>query len=608
MEASAAPKTFEQILQKIEEIVNDENSKNLFDMIKECDVKATAILKQQLGNVLTGLEKLDTESSSKKASMRFFSKGSSSQIPLNTLKMKAIEDLERIARKAEYLNGTREALVGIAEEGLELVGRKKEKEDIIDQLTSVSRSRDGARRVPVIIIAGLAGIGKTKLASHVCQDREVQNHVGFPTRVICTNYNTFDADSIAKRVIDDTTNSTNRIIILDDWRLEIGDQHVKALQDKLKKAGLCLTAIIITARSCLVPRNIAASPVKLNALPALNEIESVSLFKKTLGQDKADDSSKPMLAKCYGVPQAIMTMAKWQHSPPPRSQFTELTEELIYSYYYDEVLTHLWFTYCSLFPRRYEFDAERLIHLWMAEGFLSSSNLSPEVIGRGYLRNLVERSIFQDVTEDKFGEVKSCKMHPLMHDIARFLADRENINVDLNGDKVHQHVLRASFDLSLGFDEGIPAPLNKAKQLTSILFLRADPHLDLPLKLKMSAKVLKDIFMNFKKLKVLDLRKLNIEEVPSSIEELKDLKYLDLSENVMKELPSSITKLTKLETLKLYDCKNLKKLPKDFKNLAQLKHLDLEGCLGFTDREMSKISALQTLSTFVKPRGTRNAQ
>ncbi|TKY70074.1 Disease resistance protein RPP13 [Spatholobus suberectus] len=371
-----------------------------------------------------------------------------------------------------------------SEKDFKLVGREKEKEEIIDQLILLRRGGNEANPpVPVIIIAGLAGIGKTKLALHVCQDENVKQHVGLPALVSGTNCNSFDADSIAKQVIESavpgTASSRNRIVILDDWRVEIGDQDVKALQLKLKKARLCVTAIMITTRSCLVAKNIAASPVKSYDLPGLNEEESASLFEKT-GRRGADDNSSntKITEQCRGVPGAIMTMAKWLQSSRSQ-QLTEFTEKLKDSYY-DEGLPQLCFTYCSLFPQDYLFDAERLNHLWMAEGFLNHSNPStslgsepdPEETGRGYLKELVGRSIFQVVEEDEFGKVRSCRMHPLMHDIARFVAPRENITVDPNGDKVHQQVQRASFDLSLlGFERGIPAPLfDKAKQLRSILF------------------------------------------------------------------------------------------------------------------------------------------
>ncbi|XP_020216815.1 disease resistance protein RGA2-like [Cajanus cajan] len=639
------------------------------DEINNSDVKAQVILKQKLDNMVMDMENLDTETSNyaSKSKLPFFSRIGSSKKRLNVAQRdeKVMENLERVADKVKYLNVERKEAVGESGEDLELVGREKEKEEIIDQLMLLSRSRNnnGASCVPVIAISGLGGIGKTKLARYVCQEQ----HLGLPAWVIGTEYNTlFDAGSIARLVIrsvvpatatipSPTTKTLNILVVLDDWRVEIddkdvkelqekvkehwkvelkgidqkalqkelkedkrveiGDQDLKALLDKLKEVRPRVRAIMITTRSCFVAmaRNIAASPVKSYALPGLDEKESVSLFRKSvsrfeknhgLGDD--DSSITKVVAQCRGVPLAIITMAKWFDSF--RSQLTGLTEELIYSYY-DQGLPHSCFAYCSLFPQGYLFDTERLIHLWMAEGFLklqpsdpsTSFESDPEEIGRKCLRDLVGRSIFQDVKVDEFGQVISCRMHPLMHDMARFVAGRENITVDPKGHKVHRKVLRASFDLSLDFSRGIPPPLfDKAKSLRSIFFF-ANTQSRLPMQLDLSTLVLENIFKSFKRLCVLDLRDLGIVALPSSIGDLKDLQYLDLSQNNMEKLPSSIVKLSNLETLKLSRCYSLKELPKDFKNLIQLKHLDMEGCLGLTcmPPKMSKLQKLETLSTFV---------
>nr|KYP66437.1 Putative disease resistance protein RGA4 [Cajanus cajan] len=493
-------------------------------------------------------------------------------------------------------------------------------EEIIDQLMLWSRSEDnGESPVPVIAISGLAGIGKTKLVDDVCQDQKVQEQVGSQVRVPGTNYNTFDADSIAKQIINSapspspTTKTLNILVILDDWRAEIKDNDVKMLHDKVKEHGKAsqvlkkvdprVTAIVITTRSCLVVREIAASPIMQYDLQGLNEKQSVFLLKKALGRGACDDNASitKIVGQCRGVPLAIIAMAKWLQSP--RSEYLMPVEQLICSYYdkvYEEGFPYKCFPYFSLFPQDFLFDAERLIHLWMAEGFLGSPE--PET-GRGYLRDFVGRSMFQDVKVDEFGEVRSFKLHPLMHDIARFVADREIITMDPIGHKVHGKVKRASFDLSLNFSRGIPRPLyDKAKSSLASLLFFANPESRFPMQLDMSTSMLENIFKSFKKLRVLDLRDLEIGTVPSSIGDLKDLEYLDLSQNnIMEKLPNNITKLFKLQTLKLFCCYSLKELPKDFENLKQLKHLDIEGCLSLTHMppKMGKLTSLQTLSAFV---------
>ncbi|XP_020216819.1 putative disease resistance protein RGA1 [Cajanus cajan] len=727
-------KAINEILVEIQTMFGDRSSgetemkelvKKIKDEIEKSDVKASVILKQRLGKVLTDMEDLDGESSSNFASrMRCIPVGSSKSRLNDAEKKQVLEDLERVAHKAKYLNGERKELVGESEEDLELVGREKEKEDIVDQLVLLRRSGDERSHVPVITIAGLKGIGKTKLSRHVCEVEKVRKHVGLPAWVIGTKHNsTFEADSIAKQVIRSVVpvaatvpsqKILNILVILDGWRVEIEDKdvkalqekvkehwrveiesidvnalqekvkeiwrveiegiHVKALQEKLKEDGIVeneildvkvlqekvkelwgveiedkdvkalqeklkkkgrveigneeallkkvkehrraqiegvdlkvlpkklkeahprVRAIMITTRSCLVVRKIGASPVKSYVLAGLNEKESVSLLEKTLGRGAGDNVSvTKIVGQCRGVPLAIIAMAKWLHSP--RSQ--ELTpEEQLMCSYYDEGFPHLCFAYFSLFPQDFLFDAERLIHLWMAEGFLGSE---PEKTGRRYLRDLVGKSMFQDVKVDEFGEVRSFKLHPLMHGKARLVADRENITMDPVGHKVHRKVERVSFDLSLDFLRGIPPSLfDKAKQLTSILFF-TNTQSRLPMQLDMCTLVLENIFKSFKSLSVLDLRDLGIVAVPSSIGDLKELVYLDLSQNNMEKLPNSIAKLSKLQTLKLSRCYSLKELPKDFENLPQLKHLDMEGCLGITflPPEKTKLTSLQTLSAFV---------
>lgn len=595
----------DELVEKIK-LIKDEN--------KRSDVKGQVILKNLLGNILTDMENLDTESSKSRSSKiiaKFTGGPTKGKSSPNDNSEKVLEALGRVALKAKYLN--EEARVKVDEPVKELIGREKEKEEIVDQLMLLSRSEDnGESPVPVIAISGLAGIGKTKLARHVYQDQKVQKQVGLPALVDAAEYNTFDAKAIAEKVIDSVVpvaaavpspsqKNLNILVILDGWRVDIEDKDVKALQekiegeDRIKEAQPRVRAIMITTRSCLVVRKIVASPVKSYDLARLNEKESALLLEKALGRVSGDNLSiAKIVGQCRGVPMAIETMAEWLRSPPSQEYLTP-GEQLICSCY-DKDNPYSIFAYFSLFPRDYLFDAERLIHLWMAEGFLDSRE--PEETGRGYLKDLVARSIFQDVKEDDFGQVRSFRMHPLMHDMARFAAKSEDITVDPNELKVHRELQRASFDLSLDFSRGIPPPLfDKAKSLRSIFFF-ANTQSRLPMQLNMST--LENIFKSFKSLRVLDLRDLGIVEVPSSIGDL-ELRYLDLSQNNMVKLPNNITKLSQLQTLKLFCCYSLTELPKEFGNLKQLKHLDLEGCLSLTrmPQQMSELTSLQTLSAFV---------
>lgn len=78
---------------------------------------------------------------------------------------------------------------------------------------------------------------------------------------------------------------------------------------------------------------------------------------------------------------------------------------------YDNLSTYLkqCLSYFSLFPKDWKFDRDTLIQLWMAEGFLESSNggnqISLEDIGIEYFKNLFSFSLFQDIEYDELGDI-----------------------------------------------------------------------------------------------------------------------------------------------------------------------------------------------------------
>ena len=118
---------------------------------------------------------------------------------------------------------------------------------------------------------------------------------------------------------------------------------------------------------------------------------------------------------------------------------------------YDHLPSHLkqCFAYCRLFPKDYRIDVDTLINLWVAQGFIVLEDPRQRFvdIGRKYFMELLWRSFFQDIESDYLGNIESCKMHDLMHDLAILVSGTESVILNSSGENVIEKVHHVSFDL-----------------------------------------------------------------------------------------------------------------------------------------------------------------
>ncbi|GAU25780.1 hypothetical protein TSUD_222370 [Trifolium subterraneum] len=521
-----------------------------------------------------------------------------------------------------------------------MFGRENEKKEIIHQLLNMNTNKNNSDVVPVsvvIVIVGVPGIGKTKLARLVCEDDQVNANFGLQPIWIDDIRENFDVESIANRVT--TPDGKRLLLVIDDLRVDIGHDDIENLQKKLTEVvgGRTDTAILITTRSNQIVNNIAAGHVL--KLQGLNQEESWSLFqcvyepitstKKEQSTNESESKPEPEweIVRDYGggIPLLIVIIAmvmKKNHRGGGDDWIPEALQ-MLKCIYYDDLPNYqkLCFAYCSLYPEDYLIDAERLIQLWTAEGFLLSTISSnsdtitaEQQFGQACFNDFVPL-VFHQVEEENDhhqycgvvrNNMNNCvyRMNRLMHKLARQVtAGGENITMDSMVETVNGGMLRVSFNFSLDLSCEIPdSVFEKAKKLRTILLPYNTNNPRLPHEVKMTTSTCDKIFNTFKySLRVLDLHDLGIKTVPSSIEEVKYLRYLDLSHNNMEKLPSCITTLIHLQTLKLSQCHVLKELPKDMEDFSSLNHLDIEGCLDLTHLPsgINKLTSLQTLSLFV---------
>ncbi|XP_057753760.1 putative disease resistance protein RGA1 isoform X1 [Arachis stenosperma] len=527
---------------------------------------------------------------------------------------------------------------------IEFVGRKEDKEGWIKRILEPTRVDNG--NFPVFALVGIQGIGKTKLAEHICSDDSVRRKFGSVIWIEGIRDDEFYAESVLNRVnggihefvmkkkmkleekendsivmeenldLGEAVSEENRfLLVLDDLQNENREEWVKLQQKLVEAHGSSGGAILVTTRSYLVVDII--SPKFRKNLRKLSEEDSWALFEQVVGggpnESNIRDTQMKMVKKCCGVPLAIIKMARILRSREVKESETEyLVEEFMQEMqlmYYNELPSwHLkqCFSYLSfIFSTPYNVvDAEMLIKHWMAEGYLGPVNMyccsspqypQPEDLGLDCIREFSRRSIFRDTNW--------CSVrYDLMRELSKYVAGKENFHIHMyNNDKTVKETIRRveltdDFDVS---NSRLKSLLSNNTNLRAVSF-------NMSLLDTWSLRILDEVKLSwslcaFKSLRVLKLSELGMKMLPISIGELKSLRYLNLSRNNMKKLPNSICKLKHLQTLVLSRCHRLRELPHDLNRLRSLRHLEIEECMHLTHMpsKMKKLTNLQTLSQFV---------
>ncbi|KAG8646301.1 hypothetical protein MANES_10G141533v8 [Manihot esculenta] len=368
--------------------------------------------------------------------------------------------------------------------------------------------------------------------------------------------------------------------------------------------GAIGSRILVTTRSKRVA--LAMGVDSPYALQGLTEDQSWDLFEKLAfreGTGRVNSNlieiGKEIAKKCKGVPLAIRAIGGIMQLRSSESEWLSVLENELWKVFesdgdisqvlklsYDVLPYHLkqCFAYCTMFPKDYEFRKDRLIQLWMAQGYVQSrgqnENENAEEIGEGYFNELLFRSFFQ--------EYNYCyKMHDLIHDLAQSIAGDSCFVANDNTkfpDRV-QHV----FSGNLSFEECFRQLKNKGLRT---LFC---PCFCDGLRLNLDS-----IFSNCRSIRALSFGR-NIYGLPDSIGKLKYLRYLEFSSSKISSLPNCICSLYNLQTLILWECWGLKELPTDMRRLICLRQLINIGCsrLEFMPLGLGRLTNLQTLSTFV---------
>ncbi|XP_034704799.1 putative disease resistance RPP13-like protein 1 isoform X2 [Vitis riparia] len=298
------------------------------------------------------------------------------------------------------------------EDGSIVVGRDEIQKEMVEWLLSDNTTGD---KMGVMSIVGMGGSGKTTLAQRLYNDEEVKKHFDLQAWVcVSTEFllikvtktildeigSKTDSDSLNKLQLQLKEQLSNKkfLVVLDDvWNLNPRDECYMEHSDcdgwESLRTPLLAAAegskIVVTSRDKSVAEAMKAAPN--HDLGKLSSDDSWSLFKKHAFGDRDPNAflelepiGRQIVDKCQGLPLAVKALGCLLYSKVEKREWNVVLESeiwrrqsgskilpsLILSYHHLSLPLKHCFAYCSIFPQDHQFNKEKLILLWMAEGLL----------------------------------------------------------------------------------------------------------------------------------------------------------------------------------------------------------------------------------------------
>ncbi|ONI02470.1 hypothetical protein PRUPE_6G200400 [Prunus persica] len=480
----------------------------------------------------------------------------------------------------------------------ELVGIEGDKNMLLGWLM------DEAKHQTVVSVVGMGGSGKTTLVVRTFKDDIVKRH--FECYAWITVSQSYVIEDLFRRLIKEFHKAkkeevpaamnamsynellemlvnyleTKRyLIVLDDvWDVHLWDKIRFSFPDKQLGSRVMLT----TRREDIASSSFGVES-HVHKIRPLERSDAWVLFSMKAFSSYPNKSCSPellplareLVEKCEGLPLAIVALSGLMSSKKSLTEWSTAYNSLnwhltnnpllepmksILLFSFNDLPYRLkqCFLYCSLFPEDTVIINNRVIRLWIAEGFVEHvEGLTPEEVANSYLMELIFRNMLQ---ERFYGSLPACKMHDLLREIALSIAKKEKFLAVLDGSETVEETGALRLYITASFVSHL-----------------CHWHLE-------------DVPLDY---------------LPDNLTSLFNLKYLNLCGTPITELPESIGKLRNLQTLNIMATK-IKALPRGISKLLSLRHLLMgpyyDGFWVKIPSSIGKMKKLQSLA-FIESEG-----
>lgn len=493
-------------------------------------------------------------------------------------------------------------------------GRDVDRTKIVNMLREAAGDGEpGSSNYPcystTIGIYGIAGSGKTILAQYVCEYEKEDGHFS-PVMWVDVSQS-FSVDKIYRQMLEGAIGRPSYkyqnldalenklkaelrdkrfLLALDGLQSDVAQQERDQVRNTLNfgKRG---SKILVTALSKDAAMSLGAkSPVEISemddndfldlfmhyALDGVRVLDSQKLQKlHSIGRGIANKLRRlPVAARRVGDRLCKnLDASSWQKIRDNEVPCTDIIQEQWRSYQKLNEQVRRCFAYCSMFPRNYRFKRNALVKLWMAEGFIKTSNgQKMEDIGEKYFEDLKSWSFIKSEGKLADSDDEWFTIPDMLHELAEMVAGNDCLRVLGDEVEVFRSDVRHLFITSSNAMK-YKHDIYKMKKLRTLI-ISADGSRGI------TEQVLERMLKELKKLRVVQTY-LDQDRVivPESACGLKHLRFLSILGSHIRQvkLSTEFGKLYHLQTLEFplsyyldLNCSNVKRMSSQLINLRSI--------------------------------------